>query len=90
MINKQIVSIKYITVFQYTYYILHCFLYPFILLFFLTLNQWVEGSSPSGVTSVALGGAFFVSKVWKTKKEKRPPRSRWPLLSSVNRVQVLR
>ena len=52
MINKQIVSIKYITVFQCTYYILHCFLYPFILCIFLTTDQKVTGLNPVGVTLI--------------------------------------
>ena len=52
MINKQIVSIKYITVFQCTYYILHCFLYPFILCIFWTTDQKVTGLNPVGVTLI--------------------------------------
>jgi hypothetical protein len=63
MINKQIVSIKYITVFQCTYYILHCFLYPFILCIFWTTDQKVTGLNPVGVTRrSALTCAFPLKK----------------------------
>jgi len=60
MINKQIVSIKYITVFQCTYYILHCFLYPFILCIFWTTDQKVTGLNPVGVTKRSALRALFL------------------------------
>ena len=39
----------------------------------LTLNQWVEGSSPSGVTKSLLSkGGFFISPTPPTQKKLTP------------------
>lgn len=50
--NKQIISIKYSTVFQQSYSILLAVLYLYVLRIFLTTDQKVTGLNPVGVTLI--------------------------------------